>query len=109
MDPTNTTVELPIDTTGEIARYTIGVNRFRRAQTVSVYLNSATSASYRIEFGEKDGNGGIQWFTVDGDFEYPSTTTIHDAWEQPSGYMRLVVTTAAAGGSVATVAVSKGE
>lgn len=109
MQPTNTVAELPIDATGEVARYTIDAGSFRRTQTVSVHIDGTDTASYRVEFGEEDSDGTIRWFTVDGDFEYSSVASVSDSWQQSEAYIRLMVTTAATtSGATADVAVSRG-
>lgn len=108
MQPTNTVVELPIDATGEAARYTIDSGTFRRTQTVAMYIEGTEAASYRVEFGEKDDSDTIRWFTVDGDYEYSSRSSVSDSWQQSEAYMRIVVTTAASSGATADVVVSKG-
>lgn len=108
MQPTNRPLELPIDTTGEIAHYRISDVSSVWSYAVTIHLDATEAASYRLEFGGPTGDGEVRWFEAGSDFEFADMTSFERGWRQSESRLRLVVTSAASSGATADVLVSRG-
>ena len=105
---------LPIDATGEIARFDVSVpgsHKPERSATIELTIDGDATADYSVEFGSLDAVDGedmIHWFGVPDDFSYASTAYVDDAWVQSREYVRIMVDTAAASGNEARVVLTYG-
>lgn len=100
---TNTVHSLPIDTAEPIAWFRLGDQSGRDQRLVALHIKSGASASYRIDFGGMTADGDVQWFEGGSGYQYSGTDRVSDGWYQPEQFARIVVTTAASGGSTADV------
>ena len=102
---------LPIDATGELARFAVGGGPgFSRTSTLELRIEGDAAAAYHLEFGLEDSEDRdtIHWYEVPDDFAYASTTTVEDAWQQSRRFVRVMVDEAATAGSTATVSLAYG-
>lgn len=98
--------EESIEATGSIAELDLeDAGRTGRGLHIGLNIEGSEAASYAIDVGGPDGNGGIHWFT---DVQtYDGVSEVADAWTHTARYLRLRVTSAASAGSTAQVYLSE--
>lgn len=102
---------LPIDGTGELARFEVGGGPgFTRKSLVELRIEGDAAASYTVEFGVDDAEerGVYHWYEDPADFSYTAATTVEDAWEQSRRYVRIWIDEAATSGAEAQVSLAYG-
>lgn len=96
MEPCNRLITVPIDSTGEVARFSV-------AELVGFNIDGDASASYAVDVGVET-DSGFHWFQDQA--TYSSTTAVSDSWKQAEPMLRIRVTTAASSGNEARVLVA---
>lgn len=109
MEPTNRLLTKAIDATGELAVFQIRANTDPDAKHIGLNIDGDEAASYAVDVGAPDGEGGVRWISQN-EAEYTDSASVSDGWRQTEKYLRIRVTTAAATtGSSADLYVSRGE
>lgn len=116
--PPNRAHTIDIDTTGEVATFIL--SRTSHADTderlIELFIDSDAAASYAVEFGGVRAEafskrtleeGDVAWF-ADPEYVYPNTTSESRSWYQAAERLRVLVTSAAPGGSTADLYVTEG-
>lgn len=113
--PINTSVELPIDTTGTVALFKLPHGAIQRTQRLSFLLNPEASFDYRLDIGvlpngvdKPDSESDLVWYNGIVEKSKSSDDPERESLESTSTYLRLYVDTAAADGSTSDVAMMVG-
>lgn len=103
----NNTETVPIDGTGEIARYEVSTPS-GGAPTIGLNIDGDDVASYAVDVGGSDSDDeATVWFNDE--VTYTDVSSVSDGWVQAEEWVRIRVTSAATAGSEAVVYLARGE